>query len=84
MSGSLSYPYRILEISFDCEGEALLGIEITGTGQMVYRSAYHLFFNEEWFTKFSPDDIRAIAGFALEDRWKRDQRAIMQIEQESS
>lgn len=76
-----AYPYRIQEISFDCEGEILLAIEVTETGQVIHRSAYQLFFNEDWFTQFSPNNIRAIAGFALEDRWKRDQKAILQLEQ---
>ena len=74
--------YRIKEISFDCEGETLLAIEVIETGQMIYRSAYQLFFQETWFTQFSPDTIRAIAGFAIEDRRKRDQKKIIQLEQE--
>ena len=73
------YRYRIHEISFDSEGETLLGIEVVETGQVIYRSAYPLFFQEDWFTQFSPNDIRAIACFAFEDRWKRDLKSIMHL-----
>ena len=76
------YPYCIREIGFTSSGETLLGIEVIATGQMIYRSAYQLFFQETWFTQFSPDTIRAIAGFAIEDRRKRDQKKIIQLEQE--
>ena len=74
------YPYRIREIGFTSSGETLLGIEVIATGQMIYRSAYQLFFQETWFTQFSPDNIRAIAGFALEDRWKREQKMMTELE----
>ena len=79
----MTYLYRIREISFDLEGETLLGIEVMETGQVIHRSAYQLFFNEDWFTQFSPNNIRAIAGFAFEDRWKRDIKAIVQLEQDT-
>ena len=79
MTSSAAYLYRICEVSFDLEGETLLGIEVVETGQVIYRSAYQLFFKEEWFTQFSPNNIRAIAGFALEDRWKRDYKKMTQL-----
>lgn len=82
MSQTIVYPYRICAISFSDDKEVLLGVEVVPIRYFFHISAHQLFYKEDWFTRFSPDNVRAIAGFAIEDQRKRIEKAILGLDQE--
>lgn len=74
------YPYWLKEIICAEDSNIMLGIEEIATGRRLYMSALQLFHEGAWITKFSPQHVRAIAGFAHEELRKKEQEKITRIE----